>query len=120
MLEKPKPLALQEPLGDHQAPGDQRRRVARPAVLDRQARQVDVLALPDDILARRLAAWVITFALFGAAPPVSSRLVILFYPPPPGSSLLEPRMVGIGGQSISTRHGVITTLLGGLLPTGVA
>ncbi|CUI45799.1 Uncharacterised protein [Achromobacter xylosoxidans] len=38
---------------DHQAPGQQRRHVAGPAGLDRQARQVHVLAFPDDLLAGR-------------------------------------------------------------------
>ncbi len=36
---------------DHQAPGQERRHVARPAGLDGQARQVHVLAFPDDFLA---------------------------------------------------------------------
>ena len=36
---------------DHQAPGQKRRHVAGPAGLDRQARQVHVLAFPDDLLA---------------------------------------------------------------------
>ena len=44
---------LVRPLGDDQPPGNQRRDVTRPAVLDRQAGQVDILALPDDFLARR-------------------------------------------------------------------
>jgi len=43
------------PLRDHQPPGDERRRVAGPAVLHRQFPQVDVVALPDDLLARRIA-----------------------------------------------------------------
>ncbi len=42
-------------LGHHQAPGDQRRSVAGPAGLDRQARQVDVVALPHHLLAGRAA-----------------------------------------------------------------
>jgi len=37
--------------GDRQAPGDQRRHVARPAVLDRQFAQIDRLALLDHLLA---------------------------------------------------------------------
>jgi hypothetical protein len=42
---------LVRPARDHQAPGDQRRGVARPAGLDRQAAQIDVFALPHDLLA---------------------------------------------------------------------
>ncbi|MNM52217.1 hypothetical protein D3C81_632920 [compost metagenome] len=42
---------LVRPLGDHQAPGNQGRDIAGPAMLDRQARQVDVVAFPDDFLA---------------------------------------------------------------------
>jgi hypothetical protein len=38
--------------GDDQAPGDQRRHVTRPAMLNRQLRQINVLALPDDFLTR--------------------------------------------------------------------
>ena len=38
---------------DHQAPGQERRHVARPAGLDRQAGQVHVLAFPDHFLAGR-------------------------------------------------------------------
>ena len=37
--------------GDSQAPGDQRSGVARPAGLHRQAREVDILAFPHDLLA---------------------------------------------------------------------
>ena len=37
---------------DHETPGNQGRDVARPAMLDRQAGQVDVGAFPDDFLAR--------------------------------------------------------------------
>ena len=46
---------LVRPLGDDQAPGDERRHVAGPAVLDRQPGQVDVSAFPNDLLARRAA-----------------------------------------------------------------
>ena len=42
-------------LGDHQAPGDQGRDIAGPAMLDGQARQVHVIAFPDDFLALRAA-----------------------------------------------------------------
>ncbi|MNT18126.1 hypothetical protein D3C72_1533080 [compost metagenome] len=42
-------------LGDDQPPGDQRRGVAGPAGLDRQARQVDIIAFPDHLLAGRAA-----------------------------------------------------------------
>ena len=38
---------------DGQAPGDQRRDIARPAGLHRQPREIDVLAFPDDFLAGR-------------------------------------------------------------------
>ena len=44
----------------------------------------------------RLANWVLTFALFGAAPPVSSRLVILFYPPPRPCDLLNGWFGSVG------------------------
>ena len=37
--------------GDHQTPGDQRPGVPRPARLDRQTAEVDVLAFPNDLLA---------------------------------------------------------------------
>ena len=40
---------------DRQAPGDQRARIVGPAGLDRQARQVDVVAFEHDLLARRAA-----------------------------------------------------------------
>ena len=40
-------------LGHDQRPGDQRRRLTRPAGLDRQGRKVDVIALEHDFLARR-------------------------------------------------------------------
>ena len=46
---------LVRPARDGQAPGDQRPGVARPAGLDRQPRQVDVLAFPHDFLAGRRA-----------------------------------------------------------------
>ncbi|MDT4845895.1 hypothetical protein FQZ97_798970 [compost metagenome] len=39
------------PARDYKAPGQERRHVARPAGLDRQARQVHVLAFPHDFLA---------------------------------------------------------------------
>src|SRR3954470_22743724 len=39
-----------------QAPGNQRTSVIRPAGLHRQAREVDVLSLPDNLLARRARA----------------------------------------------------------------
>ncbi len=42
------------PLGHHQGPGDQRRRLAGPAGLDGQLGQVDLVAGPDDLLHRRL------------------------------------------------------------------
>ena len=45
--------SLVRPLGNDQAPGNQRRDVARPAMLDRQARQIDVLAFPNDVLTGR-------------------------------------------------------------------
>ncbi|KFB74583.1 MAG: hypothetical protein AW09_000096 [Candidatus Accumulibacter phosphatis] len=45
--------ALVRPARHRQSPGDQWRCVARPAELDRQTRQVDVFAFPDEILARR-------------------------------------------------------------------
>ncbi len=38
---------------DHQPPGDERRDIARPTMLDRQLRQIHILAFPDDFLARR-------------------------------------------------------------------
>ncbi len=43
------------PLGHDQRPGDQRRRLARPAGLDRQRREVDLAAAQHDLLARRRA-----------------------------------------------------------------
>ncbi len=46
---------LVRPFGNHQAPGNQRRHIARPAVLDRQPGQVDVAAFPHDVLAWRRA-----------------------------------------------------------------
>ena len=39
-----------------QAPGDERARIARPAGLDRQAAEIDLRALPDDLLAGRAGA----------------------------------------------------------------
>ena len=45
---------LVRPLGDHQPPGDQRRHITRPAMLDRQPRQIDILALPNHFLAGRV------------------------------------------------------------------
>jgi hypothetical protein len=47
---------LVRPARHRQSPGDQRRRVARPAELDRQTRQIDLLAFPDEFLARRRRA----------------------------------------------------------------
>ena len=47
---------LVRPARDGQAPGDQRRRVARPAGLHRQPREIDVVALPHDLLAGRRRA----------------------------------------------------------------
>ena len=41
------------PLGDDQGPGDERRRLARPAGLDRQRGQIDVVTLEHDLLAGR-------------------------------------------------------------------
>ena len=43
---------LVRPARHHQPPGDQRRDVARPAVLDRQFGEIDILAFPDDLLTR--------------------------------------------------------------------
>jgi hypothetical protein len=48
--------ALCGPLRDDQAPGDQRRHVAGPAVLDGQARKVHICTLPHQFLAWRAAA----------------------------------------------------------------
>src|SRR6266481_6535391 len=50
---KPVLAARTGSLGNHQWPGDQRGRLARPAGLDRQCRKVDVTAAQDDFLARR-------------------------------------------------------------------
>jgi hypothetical protein len=44
---------LERPARHHQAPGDQRRGVPRPTVLDRQLRQVDLVTLPHHLLAGR-------------------------------------------------------------------
>ncbi|EXI74668.1 MAG: hypothetical protein AW07_01596 [Candidatus Accumulibacter sp. SK-11] len=44
---------LVRPARHRQAPGDQRRHIARPAPLDRQAPQIDIAALADDLLTRR-------------------------------------------------------------------
>ncbi|TLD46046.1 MAG: hypothetical protein FAZ92_01654 [Accumulibacter sp.] len=44
---------LVRPARHRQAPGDQRRHVARPAPLDRQAAEVDIAALANDLLAWR-------------------------------------------------------------------
>jgi hypothetical protein len=46
---------LVRPAGDHQRPGDQRRGVTRPAVLDRQAVEVDVVAFEYHLLHRGAA-----------------------------------------------------------------
>ena len=43
------------PAGDHEAPGDQRPRIVRPAGLNRKARQVNVGGLKNDLLAGRRA-----------------------------------------------------------------
>ncbi len=43
------------PTRHHQAPGDQWRHVSWPAVLNRQARQIDLLAFPDNFLAEAVA-----------------------------------------------------------------
>jgi hypothetical protein len=45
------------PLRDDKAPGDERRHVAGPAVLHRQPRQIDIVAFPHYVLARRRAAF---------------------------------------------------------------
>ncbi|MNQ86721.1 hypothetical protein D3C85_1019210 [compost metagenome] len=45
---------LVRPLGNGQAPGDQRRHIARPAVLDRQLAEVDVVARLDHFLTGRI------------------------------------------------------------------
>jgi hypothetical protein len=47
---------LVRPARDDQAPGNQRRHVTRPAVLDGQARKVHICALPHQFLAWRAAA----------------------------------------------------------------
>ncbi len=44
---------LVRPLGHHQRPGHKRRHVARPAVLNRQTIEIDLIAFENDLLARR-------------------------------------------------------------------
>ena len=41
--------------GNHQTPSQQRRDITRPAMLNRQTCQIDVVALPDNILTGRRA-----------------------------------------------------------------
>ncbi len=48
-------LGLGRALGDHQRPSDQRRRLARPAALDRQPAEIDVSTAQHNFLTRRPA-----------------------------------------------------------------